>query len=170
MPRQSVQPEPQRADPQRVLFVCLGNICRSPLAEGVFRHLVQERGLGDRFRVDSAGTAGYHAGEPPDPRSTEAAERHGVRLTGAARKVARRDVDEPGVVVAMDQSNRRALERLRGRAGQAEIVMMREYDPVDAGADVPDPYYGAPDGFEEVYQILARSCRGLLDDLTGSGD
>lgn len=165
MPRQPVHPEPRR-----VLFVCLGNICRSPLAEGVFRHLAEERGLGDRFLVDSAGTAGYHAGEPPDPRSTAAAERHGVRLTGAARKVARRDVDAPGVVVAMDQSNRRALERLRGRAGQAEIVMMRDYDPVDAGADVPDPYYGGSDGFEEVYQILARSCRGLLDDLIGSGD
>lgn len=165
MPRQPLHPEPRR-----VLFVCLGNICRSPLAEGVFRHLAEERGLGDQFLVDSAGTAGYHAGEPPDPRSTAAAERHGVRLTGAARKVARRDVDAPGVVVAMDQSNRRALERLRGRAGQAEIVMMGDYDPVDAGADVPDPYYGGPDGFEEVYQILARSCRGLLDDLIGSDD
>lgn len=155
---------------QRVLFVCLGNICRSPLAEGIFCRLVADRGLEDRFFVDSAGTAGYHAGEAPDHRSVEVAARRGVRLTSTARKATQRDMDAPGVVVAMDESNRRALERLQGRAGQAEIVLMRDYDPEDAGADVPDPYYGGPKGFDEVYEMLARSCEGLLDDLTGRGD
>lgn len=155
---------------QRVLFVCLGNICRSPLAEGIFCRLVADRGLEDRFLVDSAGTAGYHAGEAPDHRSVEVAARRGIRLTSTARKVTQRDMDAPGVVVAMDESNRRALERLQGRSGQAEIVMMRDYDPEDEGADVPDPYYGGPGGFDEVYEMLTRSCEGLLDDLTGRSD
>lgn len=156
--------------PQRVLFVCLGNICRSPLAEGIFCRLVADRGLEDRFVVDSAGTAGYHVGEPPDHRSVEVAARRGVHLTSRARKATQRDMDLPGVVVAMDDSNRRALERLQGRGGRAEIVLMRDYDVEDAGADVPDPYYGGPGGFDEVYEMLARSCEGLLDDLTGRGD
>lgn len=148
-----------------VLFVCLGNICRSPLAEGVFASMAAERGLAGRFEVDSAGTAGYHSGEAPDPRSVAVAAKHGIRLEGAARQVTRADLARPGLVVAMDASNRRSLERLRGARGQAELVTMRDFDPDDPGGDVPDPYYGGPGGFDEVYEILRRSCRGLLDEL-----
>lgn len=153
-----------------VLFVCLGNICRSPLAEGIFAALAGERGLGGRFHVDSAGTAAYHSGEPPDSRSTAVAAAHGIRLTGVARQVTPRDLERFDVVVAMDRSNRRSLERLRRRArgGHAEIVMMRDYESGAREPDVPDPYYGGPDGFERVYRILERACNGLLDELSGS--
>lgn len=157
-----------------VLFVCLGNICRSPLAEGIFAAQAKERGLAGDFQLDSAGTAAYHSGEPPDSRSTAVAAAHGVRLTGYARQVTRRDMADFDVIVAMDRSNRRSLERLRQRCGRhrdglADIVMMREYDPEARDADVPDPYYGGHDGFERVHRILERSCRGLLDELADPG-
>lgn len=156
-----------------VLFVCLGNICRSPLAEGIFAAQAEERGLAARFHVDSAGTAGYHSGEPPDSRSTAVAAAHGVHLTGYARQVTPRDLERFDVIVAMDRGNRRSLRRLRqrygrGRGGLADIVMMRDYDPA-RDPDVPDPYYGGPDGFERVYRILERCCRGLLDELADPG-
>lgn len=161
----SHEPTSAPSEPTTVLFVCLGNICRSPLAEGVFASMAEARGVADRFRVDSAGTAGYHVGETADRRSIAVAAAHGIRLTGRARQVSRRDVTEPGVVVAMDRSNQRSLERLKGRRGDAEIVLMRDYDPEADSPDVPDPYYGGPDGFEEVYRIVERSCRELLDEL-----
>ena len=153
-----------------VLFVCLGNICRSPLAEGIFAALAKERGLDGRFHADSAGTAGYHSGEPPDPRSTAVAAAHGVHLTGFARQVTPRDLERFDIVVAMDRSNRRSLERLRrrvrgGRGALADIVMMRDYEPGAREPDMPDPYYGGPGGFERVYRILERACNGLLDEL-----
>ncbi len=155
-----------------VLFVCLGNICRSPLAEGIFASRARERGLDGQFQVDSAGTAGYHSGDPPDSRSTAVAAAHGVRLTGFARQVTPRDLELFDIVVAMDQSNRRSLERLRrrlrsGRGAVADIVMMRDYEPGARDPDVPDPYYGGPGGFERVYRILERACNGLLDELAG---
>ena len=177
-----------------VLFVCLGNICRSPLAEGIFLGLAEARGLPHRFHVDSAGTAAYHAGEPPDSRSVRVGAAHGVHLNSVARQVTRRDFDRFDVIVAMDRSNRRSLERTApGRRHRAEIVMMRDYDsrahdpddprahdPDDSRAhdpddprahdpDVPDPYYGGPGGFERVYRILERSCEGLFDALTSPG-
>ena len=157
-------------DTVSVLFVCLGNICRSPLAEGVFAAAARERGLDARFRADSAGTGAYHSGEPPDPRTAAVAARHGVPLAGVARQVTRRDFGRFDLVVAMDRSNRRSLERLRGprpRPGAARIVMMRDYDPNPDSPDVPDPYYGGADGFERVYRIVARCCEGLLDELDG---
>lgn len=149
--------------PTSVLFVCLGNICRSPLAEGIFRHQAEISGLADRFEVDSAGTGAYHTGEPPDSRSIAVAAAHGVRLTGTARQVTVGDFGRFDVIVAMDGSNRRSLRRLRD--GRARIVMMRDYDPEAGDPDVPDPYYGGPDGFERVYRILERACEGLLDEL-----
>ena len=156
--------------PVSVLFVCLGNICRSPLAEGIFAALAGERGVGGQFHVDSAGTGAYHSGEPPDSRSTAVAAAHGIRLTGVARQVTPRDLERFDYIVAMDGSNLRSLERLRRRArgGRAEIVMMRDYEPGARDPDVPDPYYGGPDGFERVYRILDRACNGLLDELSGS--
>lgn len=170
-----------------VLFVCLGNICRSPLAEGIFSHQAGLLGLADRFEVDSAGTGAYHSGEPPDSRSVAVAASHGVRLTGTARQVVVDDFGRFDVIVAMDRSNQRSLERLRkggarwdrgrrrqGRGGgarphgdrnRARIVMMRAYDPGGSDPDVPDPYYGGPGGFEQVYRILERACGALLDEL-----
>lgn len=145
-----------------VLFVCLGNICRSPLAEGVFRELVTEEGLEARFLIDSAGTGAYHAGEAPDPRSVAVARDYGIQLTGLARQVTPHDLRNFDWVVAMDASNRRSLERF---TGTARLVMMRDFDPEEPGGDVPDPYYGGPGGFDDVFSILARSCRQLLDEL-----
>lgn len=155
------------SEPYGVLFVCLGNICRSPLAEGVFRHLARERGLEDHFRVDSAGTGAWHVGEPPDPRSREVAERHGVALDDQrARQVRPADFDEFDLIVAMDADNLRTLERLRpGREHRASLRRLRDVDPDPGDGDVPDPYYGGPRGFDEVYEMVKRSAEALLDEL-----
>jgi protein-tyrosine phosphatase len=155
------------SDPIGVLFVCLGNICRSPLAEGVFLHLVRERGLEDAYRIDSAGTGGWHAGEPPDSRSAAVASRHGVELRGTARQIATQDFSSFDLIVAMDQENLRNLESLHpGAEGRARLALLREYDP-EAGTDlvVPDPYYGGKSGFDQVFRMVWRSCQILLDRL-----
>ena len=155
---------------QRVLFVCLGNICRSPLAEGVFRHLVTERGLDDRIEVDSAGTGGWHVGEGPDPRSLEVAVRNGVSLDGqSARRIENGDLADFHWVVAMDTDNERDLRRLAEASGEARIHRLRDFDPEGAG-DVPDPYYGGPHGFDVVYAMVERSCRALLDRVEAELD
>jgi protein-tyrosine phosphatase len=149
-----------------VLFVCLGNICRSPLAEGVFLHLLVAEGHGDAFRVDSAGTGGWHVGHPPDPRSQEVAERNGVALVSRARKVRGEDFHEFDLIVAMDRSNLHDLVSLRERhGGSARVVLMRDFDPDPGDGEVPDPYYGGPAGFDHVFDMVLRSARGLLDDL-----
>lgn len=150
-----------------ILFVCLGNICRSPLAEGVFRHRAEEAGLGDRFEIDSAGTGGWHVGNPPDPRSAAVAETNGVSLAGqAARRVAPDDFDRFDWIVAMDRANARDLEAIGGsRAGRARIVLLRDFDPEPGDGEVPDPYYGGPGGFDEVFAMVDRSCAALLDHL-----
>lgn len=153
-----------------VLFVCLGNICRSPMAEGVFRHLVAEAGLADRFEIDSAGTGAWHTGEPPDERSEEAAARHGITLTGHARQVHPEDFDRFDHVVAMDRENLRDLKSLRGTSGgEASLHLLREFDPVGSGEDVPDPYYDGPYGFETMYVMVRRSCEALLEHLRPDG-
>ena len=154
---------------QRVLFVCLGNICRSPLAEGVFRHLVEARGLEDEFEIDSAGTGAWHAGEAPDPRSAEVAARHGVSLDGqSARKVHEDDYQRFDHILAMDDENLVDLRRREPSDGRAEVRLLREFDPEGSG-DVPDPYYGGPQGFDVVYRMVHRSCEALLDQLTEPG-
>ena len=150
---------------ERVLFVCLGNICRSPLAEGVMRHLVEEHGLEDRIEVDSAGTGAWHVGESPDPRSMEVAARNGVSLDGqAARKVRPSDFRHFTRVMAMDGAILRDLQGLAPPDARAEIRLLREYDPQGPG-DVPDPYYGGADGFDRVYEMVERSCRALLEEI-----
>lgn len=150
-----------------VLFVCLGNICRSPLAEGVFLHLLREEGLDGWFHVDSAGTGAWHAGELPDPRSREVAARHGVVLPSRARQVTDRDFHEFQVMVAMDRSNLADLRRLQAReGGGARLVLMRDFDPDPGDGEVPDPYYGGASGFDRVFAMVLRSARGLLDHLT----
>jgi protein-tyrosine phosphatase len=150
-----------------VLFVCLGNICRSPLAEGVFRHLARERGIEDELRIESAGTGAWHVGEPPDPRSIEVARGRGVSLDGqCARQVRPSDLIEFDYVVAMDRQNLRELERLRDEhGGDAVVLLLREHDP-EPGDEVPDPYFGGPDGFDRVYDMIHRAAAALLDELT----
>ena len=154
-------------EPISVLFVCLGNICRSPLAEAVFRQVVAEAGLEDRFRIDSAGTSGYHNGEPPDPRTSEVAARRGVTVRGHSRQVGPRDARDFDYLVAMDVDNLRDVERLVERTDASPVVFLfREFDPeADDAPDVPDPYYGGPTGFEDVHDLVERSARGLLAHL-----
>lgn len=149
-----------------VLFVCLGNICRSPLAEGVFLRLVREEELGHRFHVDSAGTGAYHVGESPDPRSADVARRNGIELRGAAREVEPSDFETFDYVLAMDRSNLRNLESLGGVTESASLHLLREFDPdADGDLDVPDPYYGGPGGFDRIYEMIDRSCRVLLQEI-----
>lgn len=157
-----------------VLFVCLGNICRSPLAEGVFRHVLDEEGSTSQFKVDSAGTGSWHVGESPDHRSARSAATHGVQLTGHSRQVQPEDFKNFDYIIAMDQSNLTHLEEYRdGVGGDAALYLLREFDPEGGpGAEVPDPYYGGPNGFEEVFDIVDRSCREFLDFVlkeTGTG-
>jgi protein-tyrosine phosphatase len=149
-----------------VLFVCLGNICRSPLAEGVFRDLVVEASLEDRIRIDSAGTGAYHVGEAPDARAVGVALEHGVQLTGLARQVTANDLQEFDWVVAMDASNKRHLEALSVVDAKRRIRLLRDFDPEAPGTDVPDPYYGGAEGFEEVFRMVDRACRNLLAEIS----
>ncbi len=146
----------------RVCFVCLGNICRSPTAEGVFRQLVADAGLSDRIEAHSAGTAAYHQGEPPDARSAAAAAERGVELGGRARQFVASDFDRFDYVVAMDTSNRDALAGL-GNVSDDAVHLLRDFDPDSPdGADVPDPYYGGRSGFADVFDICRAGCVGLL--------
>jgi protein-tyrosine phosphatase len=152
----------------RLLFVCMGNICRSPTAEGVMRHLLREEGLEDEIEIDSAGTGGWHAGAPPDARATEAARRRGVVLEGAARKVVPSDFEDYDLLLAADRENLADLRALAPDAdARAKVRMLREFDPASQGRDldVPDPYYGGPGGFEDVLDLVEAACRGLLDEV-----
>lgn len=154
-----------RSQVTRILFVCLGNICRSPLAEGVFRHLVHELDLGTHYEVDSAGTGAWHVGEPADPRSRGVARKHGIVLSGRARQVTGEDFRTFDLVIAMDRENQANLERIR-KGGHGRLHLLREFDPEARGElEVPDPYYGAPGGFDEVYEMVHRSCGHLLETL-----
>ncbi len=158
-----VMPETERIG---VLFVCMGNICRSPMAEGVFRHLVAEAGLGERFAIDSAGIGAWHEGDPPDERASATAAGRGVALTGTARQVRPTDLRDFDYILAMDEENLAALRRLKRLAApDAEVRLLREFDAEarpDEPLEVPDPYYGGPRGFELVYDMVERSGRGLL--------
>jgi protein-tyrosine phosphatase len=151
----------------RLLFVCLGNICRSPTAEGVMRALVAEAGLQERIEVDSAGTGGWHVGESPDGRATAAARRRGIALGGAARQVRPGDFEEFDLILAMDQSNLRDLRHhAPDEDAQAKVRLLREFDPAaDGDLDVPDPYYGGPGGFDEVLDLVQAACAALLGQL-----
>ncbi len=153
--------------PIRVLFVCLGNICRSPMAEGVFRHLVREAGLEQRFRIDSAGTGAWHEGEPPDERATAVAAQRGVVLGGRARQVEPADLRAFDYILAMDADNLGRLERMkRLSAPDAEVRLFRSFDPgAGPDAEVPDPYYGGPHGFEDGFDMIERAGRGLLEHI-----
>jgi protein-tyrosine phosphatase len=142
----------------RILFVCMGNICRSPTAEGVMRRLIDDAGLD--IAVDSAGTGGWHAGEPPDERATQAARRRGVTLSGAARQVRPADFRRFDMLIAMDRGNLRELLAMAPDEEAAAKVRL-----LVADADVPDPYYGGDRGFETVLDMVEAACRELLDEL-----
>ena len=149
-----------------VLFVCMGNICRSPLAEGVFRDVVARAGLSDRFEIDSAGIGDWHAGELPDPRTRAVAKRRGLELTSRARQVVAEDLDRFDLVVAMDEENLRGLSRLRDvLPSGVEVRRLREFDAGAEHLDVPDPYYGGDDGFERVHDMVERACAALLEHI-----
>lgn len=154
------------SEPTRILFVCLGNICRSPLAESVFRHLARERGVEHLFEVDSAGTSGYHSGDPPDARSVATARARGVEVTGASRRLVGEDLSRFHYVIAMDAENRAEIEKVqRAAGGGARVHRLREWDPQADRLDVPDPYHGGARGFEAVHDMVERSCAALLDHL-----
>lgn len=151
-----------------VCFVCLGNICRSPTAEGVLRHLVREAGLEERFDIDSAGTAGYHTGEAPDRRARAAGARRGIEIAGAARQFKRADFQRFDYVLAMDRANEQDLRELvpGDAVALAKIHLLRSFDPKSpGGADVPDPYYGGDDGFDDVLDLCLAACQGFIDRL-----
>ncbi|HEY5925813.1 MAG TPA: low molecular weight protein-tyrosine-phosphatase [Kofleriaceae bacterium] len=153
----------------RICFVCMGNICRSPTAHGVMEKLVRDAGLVGKLELDSAGTGAWHVGELPDPRSRAAANKRGYDLTHRARKFTAADFDRFDLVLAMDRDNYDSLQRLaRDRTHVPPIRMLCSYDAsAPEGAEVPDPYSGEDDGFEEVLDICERACRGLLQQVRG---
>jgi protein-tyrosine phosphatase len=151
----------------RLCFVCLGNICRSPIAEGVMRHLLREAGLAHAVEVDSAGTAGYHAGDSPDSRARAAGKRCGVEVAGRARQFKPADLERFDYVLAMDRSNYEDLRELAASdAARARVHLLRSFDPASPpGASVPDPYYGGDDDFDDVVRICLAACARLLERL-----
>ena len=147
----------------RVLFVCAGNICRSPTAEGVFRHRVAAAGLEGFIEIDSAGTGGWHVGAPPDPRSQHAARRRGFDIGSLrARQVCLEDFERFDYVLAMDYDNMRALAPLHSRPAEHKIRLFLGFAPESGREEVPDPFYGAAGGFDEVLDLIERAADGLL--------
>jgi protein-tyrosine phosphatase len=151
----------------RLLFVCMGNICRSPVAEGVFIHRAREQGVLDRFVVDSAGTGGWHAGARPDKRSLAVAAKHGIELPGVARQVRQSDFVEFDRLIVMDRENHSDLLDRGAPKSKLEFLLSYHPDPslLPRGIEVPDPYYGGPEGFEDMYAMIDAACLGLLDKL-----
>jgi protein-tyrosine phosphatase len=150
----------------RILFVCTGNICRSPLAEAIFAHYVREQGLGEHFHIDSAGLDGWHVGEAADPRTCRIGAAYGVDVPSVARQFEARDYERFDLILAMDRGHFKALRSRAPEKHRDKVELMRDYDhPEHHGSDVPDPYYGGPQGFEDMYQMLAVACRNLLDSL-----
>lgn len=154
---------------QRILFVCMGNICRSPTAEGVTRAIAEKKGVFDQFEFDSAGTHGYHVGNPPDPRARQAAARRGYDLSPLrARQVNEFDFERFDHVLAMDRDNLALLRQACPEEHHAKLRLFLEFAanvPAEAGDEVPDPYYGGPEGFERVLDMVEDAANGLLDQL-----
>jgi protein-tyrosine phosphatase len=148
----------------RVLFVCMGNICRSPLAQGVFENVLRREGLEVEVYVDSAGTGAWHVGEPPDRRALSAASLRGLDLsTQRARKIRPEDCENFDYVLTMDEENYRAVAALC--RGSAVVRPFLDFAPDSPEREVPDPYYGAPDGFERVIDLVEEASEGLLEDI-----
>ncbi len=150
-----------------VLFVCLGNICRSPLAEGIFKKLVKERGLDSFITIDSAGTSNWHINDPPDIRTVEIAEKHGIDLDHLGQQISDKDLEKYDYVIAMDSENYENIQKLKYDPAlqKAEVILMRDFDSQRSGADIPDPYYGGEDGFQLVYDLLEESLQNFLDHI-----
>ncbi len=154
--------------PRRVLFVCLGNICRSPAAEAVFRTLVERDGSGHLFEIDSVGTGGWHEGERADPRSRAEGERRGHSVDSRARQVRADDLTRFDLIVCMDRANHEAL--VSAGASASKVRLLLDWHPQDEHREVPDPYYGGEDGFVHMYELIETACEALLDDLRGRID
>ncbi len=154
--------------PFRVLFVCMGNICRSPTAEGIFRKVVEKAQLSERIEADSAGTLDYHRGHPPDPRAMQAASRRGVDLSELrARQVRKEDFERFDLIIAMDLENRRYLEDLAPASHLARLHLLLDFADASEG-EVPDPYYGGESGFETVLDLIEDGSEGLLRHIRES--
>lgn len=152
---------------KKVLFVCLGNICRSPMGEGMLKSLVESKDLINNYLIDSAGTSAHHIGEKADSRMREVTFSHNIDLTSRSRQVVTEDFDIFNIIIAMDKSNFRNLEIHANQNGKdiSKIKLMREFDNQPEDMNVPDLYYGGQKGFENVYQIINRSCSNLFDYL-----
>lgn len=150
----------------RVLFVCTGNICRSPTAEAAFRHYVEEKGLADKMEADSAGTQGYHAGDPPNETAIHIARERGISMDGlAARKFKTSDFDEFDLVLAMDKGHFRILDNHRPADGRAELKLFMDFAPEAGVQEVPDPYYGGIEDFERAIDLIERGTLGLISHI-----
>ena len=150
----------------RVLMVCLGNICRSPTAEAMLRKKAQDLGLGGRVEVDSAGTADYHVGSPPDRRAVTHGERRGLQMKQLrGRQVEAADFDRFDFILAMDEDNLAALERLRPAGSRAKVALLMSFAPEAGSRVVPDPYHGGADGFERVLDLTAAAADGFIDSV-----
>jgi len=150
----------------KILFVCLGNICRSPLAEAIFKHKIKEHRLEAYFEANSCGTANYHIGDPPDTRTVANARKNGVSMNHLGRQLCEKDLQDYDYVLAMDKSNHQHILRL-ANAGHfpGKVALMRNYDSVDKGGEVPDPYYGGESHFQEVFDILDRTMENFIQHL-----
>lgn len=151
------------------MFVCLGNICRSPVAEAAFTHLIEERGLSKKYSADSSGTSAFHAGADPDPRMGMTAEKNGVAMDHHAQQFKKEHYEQFDLIMAMDRSNYKDIHSVtQNQKLRTKVHMMRQFDNKASSpqADVPDPYYrGGLDAFDEVFQIVYRSCQQLIDEL-----
>ncbi len=151
----------------RILFVCMGNICRSPSAEGVFRRIVEDCGLSDQFEIDSAGTGGWHVGSPPDRRAQQAAKSSGIDLsTLRARQFTKTDFEEFDLIIAMDDNNLNHLTNMATLEQSQKIKLLLEFSSQYDEREVPDPYYGGHHGFEDVLDMIEDSCKQLLKALS----
>lgn len=149
----------------KVLFVCLGNICRSPMAESVFKQYVEDHGQADLFQIDSAGTAGYHIGEWPDERTLNVLEDHQIRHRSRAQQLKSDDFYTYDYILAMDHSNLADILELKPSDAKAEVKLFRDYDPNPGDKIVPDPYYGSSQDFKQVFDIISRSTESLFEKI-----
>jgi protein-tyrosine phosphatase len=160
---------PTALPPIGILFVCTGNICRSPTGEGVFRALVEKEGLADRFLIDSAGTSGWHVGEPPDSRSQAAARDRGIDLSQqASRRLVSEDFDRFDYLLAMDRGHQHAMLRMAPPGRENRVHLLLTFANLPDITDVPDPYYGGVHGFSHVFDLVEQGCQGLLSPIRQS--